>query len=290
MGTGLPVWTDGKNYRITAKVTDKAVNAHQRGGGFRVTGARRGAPGKFVAVIDRSGRERPGQSSLNSVSGTAWDIAGPGGSAGKLDKVLVHIKRPAQDVESLTWYWKWTTGNWDASGLDEDSAIYWGTSTIHVPGVAISSWTHSVLPPPGVLTQGYTYIVRARARDASLPQGNTQQIFALNESSFTIVWDAEPPSASVTGYEDGDGNGRVNPAGAWTISGGITDSPAAVLSNVRLRSAGWKGRPPTTDYRPTWSTTLPSSSPPLSPRLTGAIPWRRRTRFPTRSTCSRCAA
>ena len=173
------------------------------------------------------------RSSLDALHGTAWDVAGPGGAVGKLDKVLVHIKRPAQGSDALR-YWKWNTGTWDAAQTQE-AEVYWGTSTIHAPGLAISSWTHSLLPPPAAFTQGYSYILRVRARDTALPQGNTQQTYVLDESSFTMVWDVQPPAASITGYEDGDGNGSVNPGSAWTISGLASDTPAGVDSVANLR-------------------------------------------------------
>ncbi|HAU89977.1 MAG TPA: hypothetical protein DCW72_07070, partial [Elusimicrobia bacterium] len=246
LGTGLPVWADGASYRVTARATDRATNA-QTGSAVdflidRTTPTARITDFTAVnsTVAAASGQVR---SSLDSIIGTAWDVAGPGGGAGKLDKVLVHIKRPAQGLDLLR-YWRWNSvpPAWDASEGEEND-IYWGTSTIHVPGVTVSSWTHPVMPPPAAFTHGYSYILRAKARDTSLPAGNTQQIFTLGESSFTFVWDSQAPAAAVTGFEDSDGNGRVNPAGALVITGSASDVPAGVsgVGNIKLQIGRLEG-------------------------------------------------
>ncbi|HAT72440.1 MAG TPA: hypothetical protein DCS63_06465, partial [Elusimicrobia bacterium] len=236
LNTGLPAWTDGANYRITPRATDRAANV-QTGAAVDFLVDRTTPTAKITdfTAVDSTVTAASGQfrSSLDSLIGTAWDTAGAGGTSGKLDKVLVHIKRPAQGADSLR-YWKWTTRAWDAAQAEE-AEIYWGTSTVHIPGVSVSSWTHSVLPPFAAFTQGGTYILRARAADTALPQGNTQQIFTLGESSFTFIWDSLPPSAAVTGYEDTGGNGAVNPAGPWTISGSASDSPAGMTGVASLR-------------------------------------------------------
>jgi hypothetical protein len=247
-----PIWQDGKQYRIYARAKDNTNTGNLSNVVYNDFIFDVSSPTAKITTLVNNGI----YSSLTQITGTAFDPVGVGGNAGLLDKVQVHIERPAQGGYPLR-YWDAANHTWDAS-QPKEAEIYWGTATIHMSNVSASSWTFTNLPSASDWTHNFVYIIRCRAKDQALPSGNTQQIFVVSESSFTIIWDNQPPTVSITSYEDPDGNGRVNPGvDGWLIQGQAVDTPAGIpnVANIRLRITRLEGN--TTYYwtGTAWSTT-----------------------------------
>ncbi|MHB9154302.1 MAG: RHS repeat domain-containing protein, partial [Endomicrobiales bacterium] len=224
-----PIWEDGKYYRVWSRSKDKADNTQSA---FADNTSRNSflfdvsSPVASVTTLTHNNV----YSQLSEITGTAWDSDPDGAgslSAGKLDIVELQIKRN----EAVPKYW---------TGTSWSTSVTWTTSTVHIPGVAVSSWSYASLPSPAQWTHNYVYTVAARAKDSALPAGNTQQIFAVTVSSVNIQWDNLPPETAVTDPAQGD---KVNPAGAvWSIFGSASDAPAGTAQNkIKLQLSRVQG-------------------------------------------------
>ncbi|MDW8056505.1 MAG: hypothetical protein RMJ13_07360, partial [Elusimicrobiota bacterium] len=253
-----PIWLDGKQYRIYARAKDKTTTGNFSSIVYNDFIFDVSSPTARITTISNN----LVYSQMPIITGTASDPVGPGGNAGKLEQVFVHIKRPAQSGYPLR-YWHPQERRWDAT-YPEENDIYWGTSTIHTPNASFSSWSFESLPQQADMTHGFVYIVRCKAKDQALPSGNTQQLWIVSESSFSIIWDNQPPVCSITSYEDPDANGRINPGSdGWLIQGQAVDTPAGITSaaNIRLRISRLEGNVTYYWTGTAWSTTPSEFSP-----------------------------
>ncbi|MCK5583872.1 MAG: hypothetical protein KAI33_08780, partial [Elusimicrobiales bacterium] len=209
-------WETGKTYVARFFAKDKSTN--EKWATERTFTIDKSSPTSRILVpFDANDK---GIRELSAISGTAEDDYDDSNAA-----VEVAVRR-------LTGTPRWYDGS-GFSGTGEEPQWQDVNDTVGYLSPKATSWIYAPVGLDDVLVTGYEYLVLSRARDVAV---NTQDIFVVDESSFTFKIDKSPPTSSIVyPLDDGDGvNGRYKETevGQDDINGVPVDNPAVNYAGI----------------------------------------------------------